>query len=49
LGLGRQAAQLRDHKVRHIVGVALGVEAIEIPVPAHRIMIEAEQPLFGQR
>jgi len=29
--------------------VALGVEAIELPAPARRVMIEAEQPFFGER
>src|SRR3982074_3641042 len=49
LGLDRQAGQLSYHKVRHIVGVPLGVKAIELPLPARRIVIEAEQPLFGER
>ena len=37
--LGRlgQAAQLADHKVHDVVGITLGVNAIEIPAPAvHR-------------
>ena len=49
LGLDRQAGQLPDHKVHHIVGVPLGVNAIELPAPARGVMIEAEQPLFGER
>ena len=49
LGLDGQAGQLPDHEVHHIVGVALGVNAIELPAPARRVMIEAEQPLFGER
>ena len=49
LGLDRQAGQLPDHEVHHIVGVPLGVKAIELPVPARRVMIEAEQSLFGER
>src|ERR1700675_606037 len=48
LGLGGQAGQLPDHEVHHIVGVPLGVKAIELPAPARRVMIEAEQPLVGQ-
>src|SRR6266851_120535 len=48
LGLERQAGQLPDHEVRYIVGVALGVKAIDLPAPARRVMIEAEQPLFGE-
>ena len=34
LRLGRQAVQLPDHEVHDIVGVTLGVNAIEIPGPA---------------
>ena len=49
LGFDRQAGQLPDHEVHHIVGVPLGVNAIEIPGPARGVMIEAEQPLFGER
>ena len=49
LGLDRQAGQLPDHKVHHIVGVPLGVKAINLPAPARRVVIEAEQSLFGER
>ena len=35
-GLARQARQLADHEVNDIVGVALGLNAIEIPRPAMR-------------
>src|ERR1700692_215315 len=49
LGLDRQAGQSSDHEVHHVVGVPLSVNAIELPAPARRVMIEAEQPLVGQR
>src|ERR1700724_3164700 len=49
LGLDRQAGQLSDHEVHHIVGIGLGVNAIELPAPARRVVIEAEQPLSGER
>ena len=49
LGPDGQAGQLPDHEVHHIVGVTLGVNAIEVPAPARRVMIEGEQPLFGER
>src|SRR4051812_7075304 len=49
LGFDGQAKQLPDHKVHHIIGVSLGVKAIELPAPARRVMIEAEQSLFGKR
>ena len=41
--------ELSDHEVHHVVGVALGVNAIEVPRPAGRAMIEGEQSLFGER
>ena len=49
LGSRGQAGQLPGHEVHHIVGVSLGVEPIEFPAPAQRVMIEAEQALFGER
>ena len=49
LGFRGQAGQLPDHEVHHIVGVPLGVNAIEIPAPARRVMIEGEQALVGER
>ena len=45
----RQAGELADHEVDDIVGVALGVNAIEIPGPALGLMIEGEQSLVGER
>src|SRR6267154_2585787 len=49
LGFHRQAGQLPDHQVHHIVGVTLGVNAIEIPGPSRSVVIEGEQGLFGER
>ena len=49
LRFDRQAGQLADHEVHDIVGVTLGVNALEIPAPARRVMIEGEQALFGER
>ena len=48
LGLEGQAGQLFNHEVDYIVGVPLGVKAIEFPAPARCVMIEAEQFLFGE-
>ena len=48
LRFGRQAGELPDHEIHHVIGIALGVNAIDIPRPARRIMIEGEQPLFGE-
>src|ERR1700751_1903385 len=48
LGLGRKAGQLPDHEVHYIIGVPLGVEAIELPTPTHRVVIEAEEPLLRE-
>ena len=49
LRFGRQAGELSDHEVHDVVGVSLGVNAVEIPGPARRIMIEGEHSLFGER
>ena len=49
LRFDRQAGQLAHHKVHDIVGVPHGVNAREIPGPARRVTIEAEQALFGER
>src|SRR5580692_5299884 len=48
LRFDRQPGHLANQKVHHIIGVTLGVNAIEIPRPARRIMIEVEQALFGE-
>ena len=49
LGRRGQAAQLAEHQLHHIVGEALGLDAIEVPGPARLAMIEGEQSLLGQR
>src|SRR5215470_13852111 len=49
LRFGRQAGQLRDQKVHHIIAVTLGVNAIEIPGPACSIMIKGEHSFIGER
>src|SRR5262249_6178333 len=49
LRLGRQAGQLRDQEVQHIIGVTLGVNALEVPGPARGIMIKAEHSFIGER
>ena len=45
----RQASEFADHQVHHIVGVTLGVNAIEIPRPLRGAVIEGKQALFGKR
>src|SRR3984885_422056 len=45
----RQPGHPVNQKVHHIIGVTLAANAIEIPRPARRIMIEVEQALFGER
>src|ERR1700747_2204906 len=45
----RQAAQLPNHEVRHVIGVTFGVYAIQVPSPAPSAMIEGEQSLIGKR
>jgi hypothetical protein len=49
LRFDRQAAELADHEVHDIVGVALGVNPLEIPAPTRRVVIEGEQALFSER
>src|SRR5580698_2443120 len=49
LRLSRQAGELCDHEIHHIVGVSLGVNATEIPGPAHSVMIKGEHFFFGKR
>src|SRR5215831_14591132 len=44
-----KAVQLRHHEVHYIIGVTLGVNAIEVPRPSLICMIEGEQSLFVQR
>src|SRR5262249_49790234 len=40
---------LRDQEVHHIIGVTLGVNALDIPGPARSIMIKGEQSFVGER
>ena len=49
-GPGRvgQTAQLAEHEIRDIVGVAFGAYPLEVPSPASRVTIEHEQPFLGQ-
>jgi hypothetical protein len=49
LGLKGQAGQLPDHQFHHVVGVSLGVNAIQVPRPSHVGMIEDQQSLVGER
>ncbi len=48
LRFNRQTDQLTNHEIYSIVGIAFGLYASEIPGPARRIIIEGEQPLFGE-
>src|SRR5215471_3611003 len=49
LRFGRQAGQLRDQEVHHIIGVTLGMNALEIPGPARSIVIKGEHSFVGER
>src|ERR1700683_1363111 len=49
LRFGRQAGHLAQHEVYDIVGITFVVNATEIPGPARRVLIEAEQSLFRER
>ena len=41
--------QFPGHKIHHVIGVALGADAIHAPLPSPRDRVEREQPLLGQR
>src|SRR6478735_10693065 len=43
-----QAAELAAHEIKDVVGVTLLVDARQVPGPRCRIVIEAEQILFGK-
>ena len=45
----RQAVQLPNHEVCHIIGITFGVDALQIPRPSPVAMIEREQCLLGER
>ena len=49
LGFLRQAGELPGHEVHDIVGIALGVDAIEIPRPPRLPVIKREQSLICKR
>ena len=46
---GRQAIELDDHEVDHVVGVAFGVDAIEVPKPSRICVIEDQQRFIRER
>ncbi len=46
---GGEPLQLCGHEFHHVVGVVLGANAIEVPVPGERDRVEREQPFIGQR
>jgi hypothetical protein len=43
----RKTVQVLDHEVDNVVGITFVVNAIEVPEPTRRAVIEAEQALFG--
>src|SRR5258707_15824739 len=49
LGFDRQTAQLPNHEINNVIGVTLGVNAIQVPRPSPFAMIEDEQRLLGER
>ena len=49
LGGCGQPPQLPGHEIHHVVGVALGADVIDVPLPGWCDWVEREQPLFGQR
>ena len=49
LRLDWQAVQLSDHEIHHIVGVAFGVNAIDVPGPPPGAVIERQQRFLCKR
>jgi len=49
LRFSRQAGQLRDQEVHHVIGVTLGVNAFDIPAPARSLMSKGEHSFIGER
>ncbi len=49
LGGGRKPSQLPGHEIHHVVSVALGTDAVDVPSPGPRNRVECQQPFFGQR
>src|ERR1700733_1305801 len=49
LRLVRQATEPADHQVHNVIGVSLGMNAVEIPGPARSIMVEGEHSRLGER
>src|SRR5581483_11276184 len=45
----RQPGELAQHEVDDVVGVSLGMNAIEVPGPADGFMVEGEQAFVDQR
>ncbi len=43
-----QAGELAHHQVHHVVRIALGMDARQIPLPCSAARIEAQQLLLGQ-
>ena len=46
LGSGGEPLQLAGHEIHHVVGVALGADTIDIPLPSWRGWVEREQLLL---
>jgi len=45
----RKPLELPGHEIHNVVGVALGADAIHLPLPSPRDLVERKQPLFCQR
>src|SRR4029077_820703 len=49
LCLGGEPRELADHKLRNVIGISLGANAVEIPGPVRSTVIETEQSIFSER
>src|ERR1700677_3874838 len=49
LGFSRQAIELDDHEIDHVVGVTFGVDATEVTKPLPSCVIENQQRFIRER
>src|ERR1700741_4017592 len=48
LGGGGESFQLGSHEIYHVVGIVLGADAANVPLPSRSDWVERQQLLFGQ-
>src|ERR1700751_2623281 len=48
LGGSREAPQLPGHEIYHVVGIVLGADTANVPLPSRSDWVERQQLLFSQ-